>query len=374
MSSGKLDTDCYEGMLDALYGSLLEPDRFDEFASLLRAGTNSHLIAIQKDDASHRHCVSRHYSVAAPEVPPLPDLDDANTNQYLLRGSAKLREVGVLDPTGMFGKGELEQTAFYRQILASLDVHYSAGAVLEADGHELSVLTISRSRRQPPFDEKDIQLLRRLYPHLRNVCALQRQLRGMQSLVDAIDALPTAMFWLDRDGSVLRLNPCAEQLLASAGRALRLSHQRFRPRWGGDAKPLQQLIRKATFGTGGVFGECLLHDAHGNPWAIASLHPLQGSAPPATMLRPESNAVLFLKPLHPTEPAPAELLRHLYGFTRAEAKLAHALLQYGSLAACSMHLRKSHETLRSQLKGMFAKTGTHRQGDLLRHLHAACGA
>ena len=74
---------------------------------------------------------------------------------------------------------------------------------------------------------------------------------------------------------------------------------------------------------------------------------------------------MMLAPLTPRGTASIELLRQSYGLTRAEAQLAQALLRHGSLAACRQALRKSSETLRTQLKALFAKTGTRRQSELL---------
>ena len=63
----------------------------------------------------------------------------------------------------------------------------------------------------------------------------------------------------------------------------------------------------------------------------------------------------------------------MFGLTPAEAELARLLLQCGSLGACAEKLGKSHETVRTQLKALFAKTETHHQAELIRRLVAAMG-
>ena len=54
-----------------------------------------------------------------------------------------------------------------------------------------------------------------------------------------------------------------------------------------------------------------------------------------------------------------------FGFTPAEAELAEALLDGLTLDQCCTRLGRSRNTLRSRMKDMLAKTGVHRQGQLI---------
>lgn len=60
-----------------------------------------------------------------------------------------------------------------------------------------------------------------------------------------------------------------------------------------------------------------------------------------------------------------ELLRRLYGLTRAEASLASVLMQGRSVEHACESLQISTNTARTHLKRIFAKTGTSRQGELI---------
>jgi DNA-binding CsgD family transcriptional regulator len=80
--------------------------------------------------------------------------------------------------------------------------------------------------------------------------------------------------------------------------------------------------------------------------------------------------MLTLRLLVPRARAASQILRQAFGLTPAETQLAQALLAHGSLAVCRHTLGKSHETLRSQLKALFAKTGTRNQAGLLRRLQS----
>ena len=80
-------------------------------------------------------------------------------------------------------------------------------------------------------------------------------------------------------------------------------------------------------------------------------------------------SVLFI----PTDPDKANdpvnfLFGDLYGLTDAESRLVCELLEGRGLTAAAEQLGLSRNTVHSQLSSIFQKTGTRRQGELLRLL------
>lgn len=76
-------------------------------------------------------------------------------------------------------------------------------------------------------------------------------------------------------------------------------------------------------------------------------------------------AIVFIDdPAQPFE-APSRLLCDLYGLTPAEARVALCLVQGHSLATTAQKLKVTESTARHQLKQIFLKTGTGRQGELI---------
>lgn len=57
---------------------------------------------------------------------------------------------------------------------------------------------------------------------------------------------------------------------------------------------------------------------------------------------------------------PTDTLQQVYGLTAAENRVAPALLQHGAPAEAARALFVDESTVRSQLKALFDKTGTHR--------------
>lgn len=61
-----------------------------------------------------------------------------------------------------------------------------------------------------------------------------------------------------------------------------------------------------------------------------------------------------------------------YGLTPAESRLVEALGAFGKLTAAAERLRRRHNTVRAQLRSIFAKTGVDSQVALMTLLHRAC--
>lgn len=78
-------------------------------------------------------------------------------------------------------------------------------------------------------------------------------------------------------------------------------------------------------------------------------------------------AALVLMLIDPDErPAPSgAVLRQVYGMTKAEARLATRLIGGASLQDVANRTGVTVGTVRCQMKALFAKTGTHRQADLV---------
>ncbi len=92
--------------------------------------------------------------------------------------------------------------------------------------------------------------------------------------------------------------------------------------------------------------------------------PVPERAAPLALAGPA--AVVFLTdPDHAPE-TPAQLLRRVYGLTRKEAQLALALAGGATLADAAEGLRIAEGTARRHLAAIFARTGIHRQAELVR--------
>lgn len=371
-------TQHFESMLEHLYASVLDAARFEDFAAELRLAMNAHLIAIQTDEAGHRHSVHAHFADAPIDVPTTDYANDASINAYLARGSRMLKQRGVLDCNTLFACGELESTAFYQEVLSAVDVHYSMGFCLTTDACDpLTGLSVSRDRKRMPFEPETMQLAERLLPHLRNVYQLSQKLQQLESMATIMDRVAYGIWLLDADGQVIKANTAAAGLLEDTQGGLRLRGQSLVAAWGSDRTLLHDAIACGVSLIAARRSDILLHDAVGQPWASCTVHPLH-RATLDPLLPTTQAACILLVHLFTTSSGPGtctgtSVLHDVFRLTAAEAELAHALIEHGSLAACTRMLGKNRETLRTQLKALFAKTETRRQVDLVGRLKAALG-
>lgn len=87
---------------------------------------------------------------------------------------------------------------------------------------------------------------------------------------------------------------------------------------------------------------------------------------PETLATPKKAAALvFITDPDQKAPARADTLRTLFRLTPAEVKLATVLLEGKSLSEAANLNQVGRETVRSQLKSIFIKTGTRRQSELI---------
>ena len=95
---------------------------------------------------------------------------------------------------------------------------------------------------------------------------------------------------------------------------------------------------------------------------LGAEHPFQ--------LEPPATAILLVTDPEQARPAADGHLRALYGLTRAEARIAQALLDADRLADVAENLGVTLSTVRTHLQRAFEKTDTRRQSELIRLLLA----
>ena len=99
-----------------------------------------------------------------------------------------------------------------------------------------------------------------------------------------------------------------------------------------------------------------------HPPMVVHLHPVRGMARDVFT---RAAAILLVTPVEVTEVPTATVLQGLFDLTAAEAKVARGLasgLTIGDIAAAH---GTSSTTVRNQVRAVFAKTGLHRQADLV---------
>src|SRR5690606_6916593 len=250
---------------------------------------------------------------------------------------------------------EFERSGFYQDWNRHLDIFHMIGSVFPLDAGGSAVIGIHRAPGAAPFGSAERKRMTELLPHLRRAMKLHHQLAPTRyaslAHLDALEYLGTAAFVLDVQTRLRYANRSAEIAFRDrSGLVLRYGcihidavalHSHWR-------RLVQQAARGAT-------GAMALPRSGRTPVTLL-VTPLRGAH--------DGAALVLMRDPEARAPALA-LLVDLFGFTRTEAAVAGALAQGMALEAIARLLGIGLGTVRSHLKQVLAKTGTHRQAQLV---------
>lgn len=291
----------------------------------------------------------------------------------------------VIVDTEWVPEDEFLQSVFYREFLVRMDIRRVCSGVV-FDFHDADApgtfCSVFGSHARPPFDDAAQHLHQLTVNHLSKALGTMLRLRDadlrLASSLGALDRLHGPVVLLGRKGQVLFANHAAQRILgADDGLTLRTGAQRgeglgwLQAGRAADHAQLTLQIRRT------LAAEPLQarHFSHG-----VSLQRPSGRRPLLVQLAPlsdrsplgqadvEAGALVFLTDPEAECGLDEGLLERLYRLTPAELRLAHEILRGDALPQIAVRLGLSENTIRTQLKGLFAKTQTRRQADLVRLL------
>jgi DNA-binding CsgD family transcriptional regulator/PAS domain-containing protein len=281
--------------------------------------------------------------------------------------------VGVLR-TGTEVIAPHNRTEFYADFLRANELGDGLLVRLTNDVRPTSLM-VAGSLGSEAFDTEDrTTLLTLLVPHLQQALRAQNGLSNLSSraadLTQALDSVDHAIVVARSEGRIVHANAAAERLLREgdglATQAGRLVVSAPHLRAGVEA-----LLR------GALSGDALGVRQGGS---LACARP-SGKRPYAVHVLPLNHHGAEFTPRGPTamlvivdperRPMPAaERLRQLFGLTKTEAAVAQLVVNGHGLGPIGEQLVLSRDTVKTHLRSVFNKTGTHRQAELVRLLLA----
>lgn len=249
------------------------------------------------------------------------------TNVWMKSISA-LPEGEVADSSSVYPESRLHASEFYADWLRPQGIGYALGGPILKRGSVVAMFSLLRPERRGSYEERQLQLMQMLMPHLRRACLLHQRLVRLRaersSGLAALEPLPTAVCLLDADGRLLFVN--------RAGRELDGCHDGMwierdgRPTASDpSAREALQRCIAATIAAGSGLGLAsdsalrIRRDRRAEPLHVM-LYPLGRDA----LLAGSAAAIFIFDPA--TSPvSDADVLKTLYDLTPAEARLACAL-------------------------------------------------
>lgn len=295
------------------------------------------------------------------------------TDPFYLAGQAHnlFREGIVALGEAFVPMTSLERTDFYNTFGRQHGYVGGITGVVASSPSSLALVSVSRRPGQS-FDDSQGNLMRALMPHFMR--ALQVHLRLIEAnarelgLRNALDRLATGAVLVSISGRPLFVNRSARETVAERDGVI-LDGDVLRAAFGRDTARLHAMIAGAAATANGdavdAGGLLLLERPSGK-------RPLQlvvSALPRAEVVsETQASAIVFINDPDRAAESDLTLLRRFYGLSRAEADVASLLVQDHSIADIGGLLGVSANTVRFHLKQLFAKTGTHRQGELIRLL------
>lgn len=263
----------------------------------------------------------------------------------------------VDQPTSVFdfiGEGEFLESRFYREWLAPKGYFDMMGTLISKTSHEIGAISSIRTKDRGRFDDEARSFMALVAPHVRRAITISGKLEYQAIKADAtdaiIDSLSASILHVDASGRILRTNQAADSLLSDAKVA---TAQNGRLTFNDHVA--EKTFRFALSENGkepAVFGI----DARGGDLYSVSILPLSVE---------RGLFLVMLKTRVPDTPAIGKYLTATLGITPRELAVLMPMLQGASLEDIAAMLGISVPTVRSHLNGLFEKTGTNRQAELV---------
>lgn len=286
--------------------------------------------------------------------------------------------IAALHRSGHFASPPLDQPV--EQDRPAVGIHAMLSlSILPNDGKKVHLI-LWRSGSPQPFDDTARRLLGEFAPALKRGIKLFYQFvhltRQHNIAASALETSDIGVMLVDADGQVMHTNSIADAILAQDN-GLRLTHGKLRAATPADTSALMDHIR-----------EKAAEQQAETDWQLYAplALPRIGNALPLTVIvRPgpafhplksplQRTAILILRDPERRPIVPARNLTGFFGLTPAEALLASEIARGASIEEAAQRIGISRNTARSQLQSTFMKTGTNRQGELVRMLLSSAAA
>lgn len=270
----------------------------------------------------------------------------------------------------------MDRDPYYTEFLTRTDFRYFLSGNLFRTPRELAIATIQRTRAQGHVGAAEIALMQRLLPHFRQALDMATRLKRAagddRSLKAALDWLADGVALIRADGAILYAND-ALQAIARRGDGFRIRKGAFvfpdsetRARFTAAAAAIARL-RAGDVASAGATDHAVARGAGMLPYLL-SMRPL---------LPAERNgefdmravAIVFVRDPLSRNPTANEVLREVFGLTRAEADVARALQSGMSAAQYARERAVSFNTIYTHLRRIKEKTRCNRMGALIRKLN-----
>lgn len=355
-------------ILAALYEAPLDASRWEEFLRLTASAAHGYAAALLV------HNFSNTESAMSKEWGFHPDVAKLYAAHY---GAIDVWRRAVTTSRDWIGTSErfvsfpsLLQTEFYNDLLLPYGIPHGIFAMVERGPSRVANLSICRSAHAGPFEERDLEIVNFLKPHIQQAYRLHAELTAAHAfnigLLAALNQMSRGMILLGSKMQIIAMNKAAERILATNS-GLRANRMGLHTEDGESAR-LEKLVSEAVATSRGNG----LQPAGAMTISRRDLPPLHALVSPVrglTMAPTDCvQAIVFVSDSAQRVRPASDTLHAMFGLTAAECRVALLLGDGHAPRQIATMVGVTPNTIRSQMKSVFAKTGVKRQSELVRLL------
>jgi DNA-binding CsgD family transcriptional regulator len=366
----------FSSLLDAIYGAAMDDTRWKEVSSRIARTFGTHSCVLQVR-ASGRTVMLGNTENVTPAL--LHEYEDHyyRTDDWV-KGATRMQCDAAYLSSELVAESVLRRSEHY-EFITKADMFYVAGALLSVGLDELGIIGVHHDFKSGDFDEGHRRQLQALVPHLRQ--ALQMRSMFIRNTIQrdlalgSLDGLASAVILTDATGKVLYANRAAVAMLRQED-GLREREGRICTNTPATTRTILHLIGKAS-------SRKVISLRPDMPYALTLQRSRRAPLPvqiasvragDLSAIRDIPMAMLIAQDTEHVDASRLEVLQAMFSVTPAEAWLAGKLASGCSLEEAARSKGVGMNTVRTQLKSLFLKTGTRRQGELVAFILKQAGA
>lgn len=265
---------------------------------------------------------------------------------------------------------DYEALEYHRDLVTPQGIHYGLGGKILIKDKIANYLALNRDRKNNGFENEYLETLKILTPHIQKALLINEKTNDIKLennfFRDILNQVNSPLLMVNEFGKILFINLLAEDIInQQANLTIKNNHIIILSQE--ENNKLQSLINQATANNTSLQqGGAMCYTNTANHTSVSILVSPVNPELVNSDIKINNSALLILSANQLQNTFSIERLKGLYNFTPAEARLSMYLCQGLTLEEVSEILSLSKNTLRSQLRSCFYKTGISRQSELIR--------
>lgn len=240
------------------------------------------------------------------------------------------------------------------------------------DGRMAASLVIYRDASRSAFDDDEVRQMQLILPHVSLALRTALQLRMSEQRAgaagDALEILDSSVLLLDGSGRVVWMNRAARSLVENPD-VLSLDRGTLVAATESDSTRLRQAVQACASPLPDALPQRIELRRTAGPPLILFVTPIT----PDSLGISHAVCMVVIRGDDRSDEDQIAKLRRLWGLTAAESALACALSEGKTLQEIAADRSVTVETVRTQVKRVFLKTGTRRQAEIIRLVLGSSG-